>query len=186
MRRQQSRWGVLIAVAAMMVAAAPALADAPSESGVVVRTNAVTGGVFYFGDGYVVLTGNDDFAAGCNREGFVERTIVTVQPGDGFQERMIHHEEPVLVFEADVTSIAEFEAWIGPACAAGETPVAAGTGVLDSHIVVDADGDARIHNGVVGRVTTTDGREVHLRTFVQFTVIDGVLTISQAVVDYGG
>lgn len=49
-----------------------------------------------------------------------------------------------------------------------------------------ADGDVRVHNGGVGRVTTTDGRDVHLRTFVKLTVEAGVLEIQQLIVDYGG
>jgi hypothetical protein len=187
MRRQRTLTAVLVVLAAVLTVGGPALADAPAESGVVVRSNAVTGGVFYFGDGYVVLTGNADFAEGCAEQGFVERTIVMTLPGNGsYHERMNHHEEPLLVFEADVNSIPEFFAWIGSACASGETPIASGVGMLDSHIRVDASGDVSIHNGTVGRVTTSDGRDVHLRTWVQLTVESGVQTIHRLVVDYGG
>ncbi len=188
MKRQISRLATLLAVVAAMAAmSAPALADPPPESGVVVRANAITGGFFYFGDGYVVLTGTDEFINGCTGENFVERTIVTTMPGNGSsQERISHHDEPLLVFEADVSSIPEFFAWSAAGCAAPPEPIATGTGRLDSHVNVSANGDVRSHNGVVARVTTSDGRDVHLRTFVKLTVKAGNLKIQQLTVDYGG
>jgi len=190
MNRQTTRLAVLLAAMGLMAAmAAPALADPPPESGVVIRTNAVTGGFFYFGEGLVVLTGAPEFVNGCTGEGFVERTIVTTTPGNGSsQERISFHDEPLLVFAADVSSVPEFFAWAGAGCAAEvpPEPIAAGTGRLDSHVNVSGDGDVRIQNGVVGRVTTSDGSSVHLRTFVKLTVTDGATDIQQLVVDYGG
>lgn len=190
MRGNRRGLAVVIATLALMAAmSAPALADPPAESGVVTRTNAVTGGFFYLDDGLIVLTGAADFIDGCTGENFTERTIVTTTPGNGsFQERISHHGEPLLVFETDVASIPEFFAWADAGCVAEvpPEPAAAGTGRLDSHVKVDAEGDVRIHNSVVGRVTTSDGTSVHLRAFAKLTVTAGVTDIQQLVVDYGG
>jgi hypothetical protein len=200
MTTQIRRLSVVLAVIGVIgTMSGSALADPPAESGVVARTNAVTGGFFYLEDGLIVLTGADEFIDGCLEEtqgDFAERTIVTTTPGNGsFQERINYHNEPLLVFDTDVMSIPEFGAWAAAGCEAfldddpatmPPEPVATGTGRLDSHVQVDADGTARIHNGVVGRVTTTDGRDVHLRTFVKLTVTDGMMDIQQLIVDYGG
>jgi len=190
MRGHRRGLAVVIATVGLMAAtSAPALADPPPESGVVTRTNAVIGGFFYLDDGLIVLTGTDEFINGCTGEDFAERTIVTTTPGNGsFQERISHHDEPLLVFDTDVASLPEFFAWADAGCVAEvpPEPVATGIGRLDSHVQVDAAGDVRIHNGVVGRVATSDGRDVHLRTFAKLTVTAGVTDIQQLVVDYGG
>lgn len=91
-----------------------------------------------------------------------------------------------MVFAADVTSVPEFFAWIGAACAAGEEPVASGIGRLTSHLQVSASGDVKIQNGVVGTVTTTYGRDVHLRTFVLLAIEGGVENVRSVILNYGG
>ena len=66
-------------------------------------------------------------------------------------------------------------------------PVAEGVGRLVLHVRVDTAGRTHIQNGVVGKVTTTDGRRVHLSTRAKYIVFpDGSEDLQQLWVRYGG
>lgn len=179
--------------AALLAATAPvALAGAPDQSGVVNRGTSF-GGWVYQGDGYIVLSG-PPLVQGCVGEGFSEPPALFISPRNGSsQEKYSYPSEPLLVF--DDPGINVF-AWLGPACEAATdgdpgtvppAPIATGVGRLDVSIRVDARDRTHFRNGVVGKVTTTDGRRVHLSTFAQYVIDEnGVEDLRQLWVKYGG
>ena len=113
-----------------------------------------------------------------------------------FQERWSLHGEGILVFEDTAgPALDDIWAWIEAACAAAtdgdestvppET-VAVGEGTLTFHLRVTPDGTTNIHNWINGKVVTSTGDWVHLRTVAKFSDGPNGFNMHLLDVDYGG
>jgi hypothetical protein len=183
-----------VMAAALLAAAAPAVfAAPPADSGVVNRGTSF-GGWVYEGSGYYVLSG-PPLAQGCYGEGFSEPPAMFISPRNGSsQEKYQWPHEQINVFKA-TAGMNAFE-WLDGACGAvvdgnpatqPPDPVAVGVGRLKLHVRVDTAERVHIQNGVVGKVTTSDGRRVHLSTRAKYIVYpDGSEDLQQLWVKYGG
>lgn len=154
---------------ALTVVAGPAVAAPPDQSGNVERFISETG-LFYGNGEYVVVTG-PAFEEGCFGEGFPEVTAQLVNRGNGsFSETFHVSGVDAMVFEygGDAFDV------IGANCDAvanGEPlvfePIAVGSGRHSFKVTGDENG-VHVRNSFVGKVTTTDGRRVHVNTFASF------------------
>lgn len=177
-----SRLLVLAAVVLMIPTAA--LATPPDQSGVVERAPELSAWVFWDGDGLIVLTG-PPLEEGCFGEGFQFPIATTVQPPSGATLTSYHHTDQVWVYDDEGTS--DPIDWLfGRACAAvaagdpAPEPLAHGEGRVSVNSRIDADGVEHGHLGVTARVTSADGRRVHLRAFGE---LGGITT---DFINYGG
>lgn len=188
------RRGTIVAViaATMVLGAAPAaMAAPPDQSGAVTRESLPIG-LVYEEDGIYVV-GGPPFEQGCRDQGFAEPTFSFVNRGDGGQNvRFTYKGERIMVFEGDYPNVF---ALIGEACAAvldddpstnPPEPIAIGTGRYSLNERIDRDGTLYGHNSLVGKVTTNDGRRVHLSAFAKYLIDETGLNLQQLRVDYGG
>jgi hypothetical protein len=67
-----------------------------------------------------------------------------------------------------------------------QDPIATGEGTLSFHLRVTPDGTAHVHNGITGKVTTTDGARVHVNTFAKLTDGPAGLDLQILRINYGG
>lgn len=180
--------------AALLATAVPAVFAAPPDQSGVVNRGTSFGGWVYEGSGYYVLSG-PPLAQGCIGEGFSEPPAMFISPRNGsFQEKYQWPHEGINVFKA-VAGKNVFE-WLGGACGAvtdgnpstkPPAPVAVGVGRLKLHVRVDTSERVHIQNGVVGKVTTTDGRRVSLSTRAKYIVFpDGSEDLQQLWVKFRG
>ena len=187
----------LISTGALVFAlAGTALATPPAESGVVQRGPSLNEGFVYRDGGVIVLTG-PDWELGCEVEGFGEADGLFVAPPSGsFQEHFTVEDEGILVFEDTAgPALDDIFVWIGENCEAAldedptttpQEPIAEGEGKLSFHLRLSPDGVVHIHNGINGKVTTTDGRRVHVNTFAKLTDGPGGLDLQILRINYGG
>ena len=183
--------GVLVLTLAGAAVAAP-----PAESGVVQRGPSSNEGYVYRDGGVIVLTG-PDWEQGCEGEGFGETDALLVAPPNGsFQEHFSVEDEQILVFDDTAgPALDDIFVWIGENCDAAldedptttpQEPIAEGEGKLSFHLRVSPDGTAHIHNGITGKVTTTDGKRAHVNTFAKLTDGPGGLDLQILRINYGG
>ncbi|MEX1287707.1 MAG: hypothetical protein AB1Z57_07205 [Acidimicrobiia bacterium] len=182
---------LLLAVAAAVVLALPvvAAAEPPAESGVVVRTTFDTGLVYE--EGGIFVVGGPPWEEGCLGEGFNDLPFQIVElPGDrGARFQMHFSGEFISVYEGGYADVWEL---IGTACAAvgaGLTPpqpIATGYGRYSLTEQFDGPGEGRGQNSLVGRVTTMDGRMVHVSTFAKYRIEGGEQVLQNMRVNYGG
>lgn len=185
-------------IAAMVLAVAPiAYATPPAESGAVVRGPSENLGFVYRGSGYIVLTG-PELSVGCaDEDSFAQPSASFVLPRNGtFQERWTLHGEGILVFEDTAgPALDDIWPWIAAACEAATDgdestvppqTVAEGEGTLTFHLRVTPDGTANIHNWINGKVVTSAGDLVHLKTVAKFSDGPNGFNMHLLDVDYGG
>lgn len=197
--RDTSRTAVVLATAFSLLAiSAVGLAKPPDESGVVERATTLSG-LVYSGDGVHVLTG-PPLEDGCPVmteeqafEVFPTPTGQFINRPNGTSAMHFRSTEGIHVF--DDLGIADVFEWLGMACGAlldgdpstvAPIPLATGTGTVTYTERIDADGVQQVHNKVVGKVITQDGKRVHLSTFAKFFVDESGLTLTALRVNYGG
>ena len=171
---------ILMAVAVLIPTAARA--DAPDESGVVERTPFLSAWVIS-GDGLIVLTG-PPLVEGCFGEGFLTPIATVVNTTSGATLTKVTHSDQVWVFD-DEGFTNPLDWLFGRACPAvwagqpAPDPLAQGEGLVRVNSRVDADGVE--HGSVVltAKVTTADGRNVHLNSHGRIGVIGSFI-------NYGG
>lgn len=161
---------MVLAALALMIPTS-ALADPPEQTGVVERAPYLSAWLFS-GDGVIVVTG-PALDVGCPAglpefgEGFPEPTATFVHTPRGDTLIRVVHTSEVRVF--DNAGISDALDWLfGYACPrvlsgeAGPEPLASGEGRVRVNSRVNADGVELGTVGVNARVTTADGRRVHL------------------------
>lgn len=170
------RTRVLTALLATISLLAPtaATADPPDRTGVVDRAPFLSAWIFFDGD-LLVLTGPPQDEETClglatqgfDWEGFSTPVAPTVTTPRGHQLTNLTHEDRVWVYDAE--GVSDPLEWLFGGCAAmlgdgapAPVPLAHGDGLVRVHARTDADGVERGHGGVTARVTTADGRQVHL------------------------
>lgn len=147
----------LALVLALLLVPSAAHADPPDQSGVVERAPEFSAFVFWDGDGLIVLTG-PLLEEGCGGEGFQFPIATTVNPRGGATVTTFSHTDEVRVYDDGGTT--DPLEWLFeqtcPAIVAGEPgpePLASGEGRVNV-----ANDNVRM----TARVTTVDGRTVHL------------------------
>ena len=179
----------LISTGALVFAlAGTALATPPAESGVVQRGPSLN-------EGFVYRDGVSDFRRHVLGLGEADGLFVA-PPSGSFQEHFTVEDEGILVFEDTAgPALDDIFVWIGENCEAAldedptttpQEPIAEGEGKLSFHLRVSPDGVVHIHNGINGKVTTTDGRRVHVNTFAKLTDGPGGLDLQILRINYGG
>lgn len=170
-----------LAAATLMVPAA-AYADPPESAGVVERETTLSAWLFN-GDGLQVVTGPALSAESCQMTGWKEPVATVVDTPSGAVLTRYAHTDDVWVF--DDRGFTDPLDWIIDTCSAlfaGEPapePLAQGAGEVKVNSRVDAGGVTHTRMVVTARVTTSDGREVHLTAH-------GVDGVSPDFVNYGG
>ncbi len=146
--------------------------------------------MFWDGD-LIVLTGPPIDGATClglategfDYEGFQKPISHHVTTPSGQQLVNVRHTDQVWVFDdEDTTSPLD---WLFGSCGAilaggpAPVPLAHGEGLVKMQWRVDEDGVQHGYGGVTARVTTTDGRTVHLR-------VNGTTGAFHDLIHYGG
>jgi len=133
---------------------------------------------FYFGDGYLVMTG-DDLAAWCADDGAnVHMTLPN--PENGATHMHFRGTVPLMLFSVPhlTDDVGEAFAYLDMACGAAldgdpatvpPEPVATGAGQFSASFVVNPDGTARSHNSLSGKIWTDNGVE-HLTAVVNIVL----------------
>ena len=171
---------MLVAVALLIPTAARA--DAPADSGVVERTPSLSAWVIS-GDGLIVLTG-PPLVEGCFGEGFLTPIATVVNTPSGATLTKVTHSDQVWVFD-DEGFTNPLDWLFGRACPAvwagqpAPDPLAQGEGLVSVNSHVDADGVEHGKVVVTAKVTTADGRDVHLNSHGGIGVIGDFI-------NYGG
>ncbi len=133
---------------------------------------------FYFGDGYLVMTG-DDVAAWCADEG-AEVQMTLPNPRNGAIHQHFRGSVPLMLFSVPnlTDDIGEAFAYLDMVCGAAldddpatvpPEPVARGTGRLSGSLVFNEDGTTRSHNSLSGKIWTDDGVE-HITAVVNIVL----------------
>lgn len=190
---ESSRTPMLTSILAVAMMVATAAGASPRDQSGVVERRANASGFVYSGDGVHVLTGPTDLSDGCVGVGFTEPTATFISPPSGSQ---LHHftvREGVAVFADE--GIGDVFEWLDYACGAlldsdpttvAPEPLAVGSGKISFHLRMDANEVVHVRNGVTGKVTTADGRRVHISAFAAFTEDASGLDVKQLRVNYGG
>lgn len=162
--RTWSRAAAMLAVTTLTIPAA-AHAVAPADSGVVERAPRTSAWLLN-GDGFQVVTGPQLSAPSCAGLNWQQPMATVVDTPGGVDLTRLSHTDNVWVFDDE--GIGNSLEWIMKTCGAlmaggsAPEPLASGEGLVRLNSRVDADGVEHGRITVTARLTTSDGRDVHL------------------------
>lgn len=190
--RAWSRIAKTLLVAALVLSIPmAALADPPDRSGVVERAPELSAWVHWDGE-LIVLNGPPQDAATClglategfDYEGFSKPSSTIVTTPSGSRLLSVTHTDHVWVYDDEDTD--DPLEWLFGGCAAmlagapAPEPLAHGEGLVQVKSRIDADGVQHGPTTITARVTTADGRNVHLN------VVGAELGEFPDFINYGG